>query len=100
MAFVDDDDAEGVLAVVLGKEAGEVLVVVIQPQRLVGGDVDAGVAGGVAAVLGFDDAGIVAEGGFELGVGLLAQFIAVAEKQRGFGQLPGLRAGARADWWR
>ena len=51
MAFVDDDDAESVLAVVLGQEAGEVFVFVIQPEGLVGGDMDAGVLGGVAAAL-------------------------------------------------
>jgi hypothetical protein len=51
VAFVDDDDAEGVFAVVLGKKAGEPFIVV-QPQGLVGGDVDAGVGGGIAAIFG------------------------------------------------
>ena len=49
VALVDDDDAEGILAVVLGEEAGEAFVLVVQAEGLVGGDVDAGVAGGVAA---------------------------------------------------
>ena len=51
-------------------------------------------------LLGLDDAGVVAEDGLELGVGLLAQFVAVAEEERRFGQLPGLRSDARAGWWR
>ena len=40
MAFVDDDDAEGVFAVVLGEEAGKAFFV-IQSKGLVGGNVDA-----------------------------------------------------------
>ena len=61
VAFVDDDDAESVLAVVLGQEAGKACFVV-QAEGLVGGDVDAGIGGGVAAFLGPDDAGVVADG--------------------------------------
>ena len=34
----------------------------------------------------FDDAGVVAEDGFQLRVGLLAQFVAVAEEQGGLWQ--------------
>lgn len=70
MAFVDEDDAEGVVAIVLGEKAGKALLIV-QTQGLIGGNLDAGVPGRVAALFGPDDAGIVAEGGLELGVGLL-----------------------------
>ena len=61
---------------------------------------DAGISGGIFAFFGFDDAGIVAKDRFEFVVGLFAQFVAVTQKQGGFGQLPGLAASARADWRR
>ena len=47
---------------------------------------NAGVGGGVAAFFGLDDADVVAEGGFELGIGLLAQLITVTEEECRFGQ--------------
>lgn len=90
MAFVDDDDAKGILAVVLGQKAGKPVVLVVQPEGLISGDMDTGVGGGIAAFFGLDDADVVAEGGLELGIGLLAQLVAVAEEERRFGQLPGL----------
>ena len=39
------------------------------------------ILGGIATLFGLDDADIIAECGFELGIGLLAQFIAVKEEQ-------------------
>ena len=89
MTFVDDDDAEGILAVVLSQKAGKAFIVV-QAEGLVGGDVDAGIRGGVAAFLGSDDAGVVAESSLELGVRLFAQFVSVAQEQGGLGKLPRL----------
>ena len=90
MALVDDDDAERVLTIVLGQEAGEPIVV-IQTERLVGGDMDPCVLRGVAAPLRLHDAGVVTEGGLELVVGLLAKFIPVTQEERWFGELASLR---------
>ena len=93
MALVYDDDAKGVFAIVLGKKAGKAIValfVIVQPQRLVGGDVDAGILRTVAAALGADNTGVVTKSSFEFGIGLCAQFVAVAQEQRGFRELPGL----------
>ena len=59
MAFVDDDDAEGVLAIMFGQEAGAI-VVIVEAERLVGRDMDAGILGSVLAAGCADDAGIVA----------------------------------------
>jgi hypothetical protein len=62
------------------------VVAVVQAERLVGGDVDAGVLRGVLPpFLGFDDASVVAEGRLELVVGLFAQLVAVAQEQGGLG---------------
>jgi hypothetical protein len=80
VALIYDDDAEGVHAVVLGKKAGEVRIVVVQSQRLVGSDVDASILRGVLAVFCFDDTGVVSKNSFQLGIGLPAQFVAVAEE--------------------
>ena len=83
VALVDDDDAEGVFAIVLGQKAGKAFFV-IQAERLVGGDMDAGILRTVAAALGADNTGVVAKSGFELAVGLCAQFVAIAQEQCGF----------------
>ena len=58
----------------------------VDAQRLIGGDVDARVGGGILAMFGLDDAGVAAERSLELGVGLFAQLVTVAQKQRGLGQ--------------
>src|SRR5262249_13418705 len=60
MAFVDDDDGKGILAVVLRQKAGEAFFVV-QAQGLVRGDVNARIGCGVAAALCAHDAGVIAE---------------------------------------
>ncbi|VFN05107.1 MAG: hypothetical protein BECKG1743D_GA0114223_106733 [Candidatus Kentron sp. G] len=56
MALVDDDDAKGIIEVVLGEETGKILVffIAVDPQGLIGGDVNAGIAGGIAATFGPD----------------------------------------------
>jgi hypothetical protein len=48
--------------------------------------VDAGVLGGVLALLGLDDAGVVAADGLQLRVSLFTKFVTVAKEQCGLGQ--------------
>src|SRR5581483_5300007 len=63
MALVNNDDAEGVRAVVLRKKTSEVLTfrLVINAKSLIGGYVDSGILRGVFAVLGFNNSGVVAK---------------------------------------
>lgn len=91
MTLVNNDDREGVLRVVLGEKASVTLIFVVQAQGLIGGDVYLGILGCVLPAFGFDDAHTAFGKGFaELLPGLLAQFVAVAQKQGWFGQLAGL----------
>ena len=80
MAFVDDDDAESILAVVFREKTGEVGLIVVQSQGLVSGDVNASVLCRIFALFRFYNPGIVAEDGFEFRVRLPTQFVAVAEE--------------------
>ena len=89
MTFVDDDDAECIIAVVLSQETGKPFVIV-QPQGLVRGDLNSGISCRVPTVLGSDDAGVVAEGSLELGVCLLTQLVPVAKEKAGLGSCPAL----------
>jgi len=81
MAFVDDDVAEVVLGIVLDA---------IHAEGLIGGDVDAGIPGVVAAVaVALDRGGVGAEDVLKGTEGLGAQLVVVAEKQ-GTPELPGV----------
>ena len=96
VALVDDNDGKGILGVVFRQEAGESLVLVVEAQSLVGRDMDFGVPGGVEgrsrqAAFGLDDAhAALGEGHGQLFPGLLAQFVAIADKEGGFGEAAGL----------
>lgn len=91
MTFVDDDDAEAVgLRIVSGQESGDILGVVVEPERLIGRDLDPGVAGAVLAAIGGDDPRGVLEDIAQLAEGLLAELVAIAEKERWLGEAPGL----------
>ena len=81
MALVDDDVAEVVGRIELAEEA-RVGLVAIDAQRLVGGDVDAGVLRVVACLLRYDFGGVCAEAVLQRCEALGAQFVAVAEEQR------------------
>ena len=88
VAFVDDDDRKGVFRVVLAEEAGVVLVFIVQPQRLLGGDMDFGVLRRVVTALCLDDAHTAfGEGQAQFGPRLFPQLVTVAQKQGGLGQL-------------
>ncbi len=86
VTLVNDDDAEGVFGIMFREKACKILFFIIQTEGLIGSDMNSGVLGGVFTSFGFDNAGIVAEDGFEFVVGLFAQFITVAQKERRFGK--------------
>ena len=88
MALVDDDVAEVVLGVVASEERG--VAVVVDAERLVGGDDHAGVLFGVA---GGGFGGVGREVGGERAERLRAEFVAVAEEECA-AQLPGFGEGA------
>ena len=89
MAFIYYDDAKGIFAVVLRQETCKAFVI-IQTQCLIGGYVNASIGSSVASLLGLHNTNIIAEGRFELGVGLLAQFVAITQEQGRFRKLSGL----------
>ena len=85
VAFVNDNHREGVFRVIVGQETGLILGLAVQPQGLVGGNMHLGVFGEIPAFLGLDDADTAFREGFrQLFIGLLSQFVAVAQKQSGF----------------
>ena len=87
VAFIDDDHRKGVVGIVPAEEAGRASVLIVQPQRLVGGDVHLGIAGGVVAVLGLHHPhAATGEGAADLVQCLAAQLVAVAQEQRRLGQ--------------
>jgi hypothetical protein len=86
VALIDYDDAKGILDVVLRKKTGKSLIVV-QPERLIGCDMNSSVLGCVATFFCVHDTSVVAEGGFEPVIGLLAELIAVTKEQSGLGQV-------------
>ena len=88
-ALVNDNDAEGIFGIMLREETGKILFFVIQSEGLIGCNMNSGILGGIFASFCFDNAGIVAEDGFEFIVGLLAQLVAVAQKERWFGKMFG-----------
>ena len=97
VALVDDDDREGVLAVMPAQEAvgprrAVLARLAVDAQRLVGGDVDAGVARRVeAARLGAHRPHAAArKRPADLVQRLLAQLVAVAQEQRRLAQQPRL----------
>src|SRR5262249_35260254 len=59
VALINDDYTERILAVVFRQKARELLVVIIESERLVRSDVDAGILGRVLALLRLDDPGVV-----------------------------------------
>ena len=89
VALVNDDVAEEVGRVVRGQERG-VCFVGVNAERLVGGDVNAGVLGVVIAVAVEEDRrGVGAEGIGQGERSLLAQFVPVTHEQGAF-HLPGI----------
>jgi hypothetical protein len=80
VALVDDDVGEVVLGVVPEKE-GWIAVLFVDAERLVGGDMDAGVLGVVAAVRFIHLGGVGPEDVLHGLEALRAEFVAVAQEQ-------------------
>lgn len=82
MALVDDDVGEGVFLAVVLEEKVPRLLALVPIQRLVGGDVDAGITGKVFAVLGLIHlCDIGTEKVFEGSESLRAEFVTITDKE-------------------
>ena len=89
MALVNDDVGEVVLGIELGEE-GFIAALGVNSERLIGGDMNGGIAGVVLAVgIAVNGASGVAEIVRQFAEGLAAQLVAVAQEQSAL-QLPGI----------